>query len=275
MKKILVTDLFGTLVPDNFEQAHNLYGNGKKPNLLEITGDKDYLRYLVEKISEQSMNDLNKFLDEGNIAFIVCNLTAHDITIDIILDKLIKRFHNYSDNNFYLFFVANDNAGYFDIKRLSNEATDKYVENGVNYFVYNNDKIVIIKKKEDVFDIIKNKYNLQDYKLFSIGNKQDDIPMLIKSVELGGRGSLLNYELYTDEELNKKMIDQAIVFKIRIEHLLLTEQELLSHNPNFSKMSQEEQCKLKQKYLYCGGLLKWFNSINEYKKKDYLKYIEI
>lgn len=267
MPKILVTDLFGTLVPENFEQAHYLYGNGKKLSLWEICSNKEYLKYLLEKVSEQSLNNLNEFLDEGNVAVIVCNLGAHDLSLMNILNELVERFHKYSSNQFFVFFIKDDGPGRTDVDELSSKSSNKYVENGINYFNYNGDTIGILNKKEEVFDVIKTKYNLEDYELFSIGNKDDDIPMLVKCIKLGGRGTLLNYELYIDEEINEKTLDDAISFKIKIEYELLTEQELLEENPNFSEMSSEEQAKLKKKYLYGGNLMNYLKALREYKEK--------
>lgn len=267
MSKILVTDLFGTLVPENFDQAHYLYGNGKNLSLLEISKNKEYMRYLLEKVSEQSLNNLNKFLDEGNVVVIVSDLGAHDLTLSIILDELISKFHKYSNSQFSLYFVDNGASGKLDIDRLSGESSNNYVENGIKYFTYNGDTIGIINKKEEVFDVLKDKYKLEDYELFSIGNKDDDIPMLMKCIDLGGQGSLLNYELYIDDEINKQTLDEAILFKIKIEHELLTEQKLLSQNPNFNEMSSEEQAELKKKALYGGNYLSYFKSLREYKEK--------
>ncbi len=251
MNKILVADLFGTLIPNSMLEAHYLYGKGNLDRSFdEICDDKEYHKYLMDKLSEQCINTLDKFLEEGNTLFIVSDLSGHDTGADFVLQEIIGRFHKYSDNQFQLYIVTTGGACDFHMDKLKDKVTQEYKENGINYIIYDGYPVGLIEKKEDVFKVIINRFDLKENKLYSLGNTSEDISMIVKCMELGGRGTLLNYVLYSNEVLNKKKLDEAIKTKIQMEYYLFTEKQMLEKFPDFSDMCSSERLNIKEKFMY-------------------------
>lgn len=53
MNKILISDLFGTAIPENIETCDYLYGKGMdRKKIDEISKDKKYNNYLLDKIAQ-------------------------------------------------------------------------------------------------------------------------------------------------------------------------------------------------------------------------------
>lgn len=251
MAKILISDLFGTLIPDTITQAHHLYAKGSLDrDFNEICDDKEYHKYLMDKISEQCINTLDKFLEEGNTLFIVSDLSGHDTGADFVLQEIIGRFHKYSDNQFQIYFVTTGGTCGFHIDKLKDKITKEYTENGVNYIVYDGYPVGLLEKKEDVFKVIENRFDLNDYNLYSLGNTSEDVSMIIKCMELGGRGTLLNYVLYSNQNLSNITIDNAIAKRVSHEQYLLKEQRMLENFPEFSQKDNKERRYLKDKFIY-------------------------
>lgn len=254
MAKILISDLIGTLIPNNIMEVHNLYGKCREKDWSNICDDKEYHNYLMDKFPKQCINDLDNFLNDENILYIVTDLTCHDGNIKFILDRIIGSLHKYSNNNFNVFLVKYGGRCDFNLDFISNKITSKYTEEGVDYFIYDGYPIGIIPKKKDIFNIILNKYNIEENELLSIGNSRNDIPMLIKCMELGGKSSLLHYLLYSENNIT---LEKALSYKLDVEYYIKIEKEILDNFPNYSELNFNERKEIWNAYFYKGGFVNY------------------
>ena len=215
MKKILIADLLGTLIPEPFNDMYHLYGDynikyinswNNNAEFININNQKPvdtekYENYLVEKSILKLKILLEPFLKENNNLYIVSEISSHgslDIFTNDFFSKIYELFHEYSNNIFFF-------GGISDINRLNeikNAEGFSRIEKNIAYFD-NGMKIQFINKKEQVYDHIENLY---PGKLYAIGNNaQSDLGMLLKCIELGGKSSFIVEELY-DFDLNKEII---------------------------------------------------------------------
>lgn len=217
MKKILIADLLGTLIPENFIDMYYLYGDYNIKYIHNLNGDdedkfininnqkqvdtKKYANYLIEKSILKLKILLELFLKENNNLYIVSEISSHgslDIFTNDFFSKIYELFHEYSNNIFFF-------GGISDINRLNeikNVEGFSRIKKNIAYFD-NGMKIQFINKKEQVYDYIENLY---PGKLYAIGNNaQSDLGMLLKCIELGGKSSFIVEELY-DFDLNKEII---------------------------------------------------------------------
>lgn len=265
MAKILITDLFGTLIPDSVVQAHNLYKKGNiKTEINEICNNKDYHKYLMDKLVSQCVNDIDRFIKEGNSVIIVSDLSAHEISIDFIIDEIINRFPKYEDNELQLYLTTKGSQGSFNIDRLNKLISSNYYENGIHYITYKGQKIGLLQdKKIEVYNAIQNQFDLSNTKLYAAGNNVNDVDMIIKCIQLGGRGSILNYELYTNEFINKTTLEEAIQSRILREFHLIQERKILDNFPDISSLDYISMSNIEQLYL-CDD--SYFNDLKEFEK---------
>lgn len=279
MPKILVADLFGTLIPDDIEYTNYLYGNIDKwktnNKIYEILNDKSYSEYLIEKLCLQCANDLKKFLNDGNELIIVSDLAAHEINLPFLYEKFIKKLTNYCNKTFKFYIVVKGGAGDFDKKDLQSYITENYMENGINYIIYKGYKFGLLDKKEDVFKGAQCEFNLDEYELYSIGNDYKDIPMLVKCIELGGKSSLLEYELYSNKKFSETTLDEAINYRLSIERYIFLERKMLKQEPNYSQLDVYERLKIKMKYIHFEGEISTSERIEWYKKRKEELYQEV
>ncbi len=253
MPKILVSDLFGTLIPDSIIGANYLYGDiNAYKDINEICNDKDYHAYLMKKLCLQCANDLKKFLNNGNKLIIVSDLSSHELNLTFIYEEIIEKILKYCNKNFTLYMVTKGGAASFDQEKLKSHITEEYNEYGIHHIIFDGYKIGLLDQKKDIFKVIKEKFNLEEYELYSVGNDYADIPMLVSCMELGGKSSLLNYNLYFNECLLKTTLEDEIHDKIYKESLILGEKEILKHYPNFSQLDDDKIFEIKKKYIYLG-----------------------
>ena len=214
MKKILVADLLGTLIPESFNDMYHLYGDynikyinswNNNAEFININNQKPvdtekYENYLVEKSILKLKILLEPFFKENNNLYIVSAIDDHgflDFFADYFFSRIYKLFHEYSNNIF--FFGSID-----DMNRL-NEIKDakgfSKIEKNMAYFD-NGMKIQFINGKKQVYDYIENLY---PSKLYAIGDDtQSDLGMLLKCIELGGKSSFIVKKLY-DFDLSKEL----------------------------------------------------------------------
>ena len=195
MKKILVTDLMGTLVLDSFAELHYLYGDS---NIKDTDGtgydvkafDKQFVNiddkksidaekyenYLLNKPILKLKTFFEPFLKEGNYIYIVSAINNHGCLREIILSKIYELFHEYSNN---IFFFESFGHKWFD-RMLEHAEGFSKIEKNIAYFD-NGMKIHFINEKEQVYDYIE-----YPCKLYAIGDDtQSDLGMLLKCIELG------------------------------------------------------------------------------------------
>ena len=208
MKKILVTDLMGTLVLDSFAELHYLYGDS---NIKDTDGtgydvkafDKQFVNiddkksidaekyenYLLNKPILKLKTFFEPFLKEGNYIYIVSAINNHGCLREIILSKIYELFHEYSNN---IFFFESFGHKWFD-RMLEHAEGFSKIEKNIAYFD-NGMKIHFINEKEQVYDYIE-----YPCKLYAIGDDANsDLEMLLKCIELGGKSSFIVKNLYNN-----------------------------------------------------------------------------
>lgn len=240
-----MADLFGTIIPNNILNANYLYGNiDKYKDINEICYDKNQHEYLIEKLCLQCANDLKKFLNDGNELIIASDLSAHELNLTFIYEEIIEKILKYCDKVFTLYMVTKGGATSFNLEELKSYITEEYSEHGIDYIVFEGYKIGLINRKEDIFKVVESKFNLQ----------------VVRCIELGGKSSLLNYNLYSNELLSRTTLDKAICERIQRENHILLEKELLKDHPGFSLLD-------KYKYLMERRLTseynRWYEKIKE------------
>lgn len=201
MKKVLVTDLFGTLIPDDRKsELLYYYGNG---NELEVT-DVSFLN----KVFEKGLISLKRFLKDGNEVYLVTDISTHDkpsVILSMIINRFFSNLEEYKEN-IHIFLSGSLNLYKEDLKSVS-------IQKDSDCYIFNDFEFYRIENKEDVFDYVLKEHMLYQELLFVIGNSEKDMPMLVKGIELGGRSSLINNFLYRyDDDLD---LDNLIISIVR------------------------------------------------------------
>ena len=243
MTKILIADLFGTLIPISILSADYLYGKEtKRKNWDNNWTDSDYYWELLDDIFVHLGRDLTPFLEEGNYLKIVSSLDGHepiDFTLDTIIPRLYKNLNNYkSQIDLFLNF---EKCKEFDPKKFK-KTLEQYQENGLTYYKYNNDFVFrIIQNKSDIWDGIKERYDIEKDKIYCIGDSEKDLSMLVKCIGLGGTSCLIKNNLWTNDLLSDKSTDDIIFDKASMDYCLMMEQEILKLCPDYSKLDWKKR----------------------------------
>lgn len=110
MKKILVADLLGTLVPDDPNLLNLLYGTRKNVDFVSMDAETyDYWSGLTKKAINTMIEELKLFLSDGNELVIVTNL-GHSLiedTVNTYLKVLYSELFQYH-NQIQVFFKGKD-----------------------------------------------------------------------------------------------------------------------------------------------------------------------
>lgn len=207
MKKILVADLFDTLLPNTPPYLSALYGMKLKNDL-----SSEYLEY-AEKFQDMAMQDLvlelNEYLKDNNELVVVTNLDhmSLDCLTDQYIYKILEELSKYKDKiKLYLVGRKGDLTHSYSILNYA-----KVSEIDGNICIDRNGiKFGFLTSKEDVFDLI----DITNKELFTIGDRPKvDLGMLLKGVELNGKASLIN--LYSSEIANEEYNDNTLTLKLK------------------------------------------------------------
>lgn len=244
MLKIIVTDFFGTLMPDNIQVAEYQCGYGS--NLInsqfrisDILNNTQYSNKILDKTISLIDNNIKDFLDEGNILKIVTSNAGHAEGTDFFLEQIVPRFKSIEkyNNQIEIWFADTEENSNNSILEKSN----LFKENNKTYFIYNNIKFGLLNKKEDIFDIIQQQYNLIDTNLYSLGNDIKDLPMLIKCIELGGISSIIKQNLYISPEYANRSLNDIIGYKAWIDYFIMIVNMTFKENPDFINYSYKDK----------------------------------
>lgn len=259
MKKILVSDLLGTLVPDDPNLLNLLYGTRGNVDFLDIGSETyEYWSGLTKKAINTMIEELKLFLSEGNELVIVTNLghSCIEDTVDIYLKILYSELFQYH-NQIQVFFMGKD-SDIQDKKLL--------VENGVKYIDIDGIKIGFVYKKEDVFDCI----NIDDKELYTIGNDVlTDSGMMIRCFDLKGSVGFIKYHLnepvIEDEDTVNSYI-RSLASEKRSLGLCVFREELESIRKNYieGKISVLDMLKL----LEVCGIISGYNITRKFGSLD-------
>ena len=243
MKKILISDFIGTLVPDDIERAEYQCGYGDLLNtssqLSTILDDQKYSNKILDKMIVLLDRNLKDFLESGNIIKIVTSDAGHCEGIDYFLNSIVPRFKSlkqYTGQLEIWFSDISTDANMYFLGKVN-----LFEENGHVYFIHNNIKFGVLNKKEDIFNIVLDQYNLGNVQLYALGNDFKDIMMLIRCMELGGKSALIKQNLYTYQEYLNKSITHIIGDKAHTDYLIMVENLALKKYPNFSTLNYLEK----------------------------------
>lgn len=215
-KKIIFSDLMGTIVPASSYNLNYLYGKSdNNAFMLEEYSDEEFAKMLNRAV-DVVKNYFNPFLQNGNYLYIVSDLDRHDMP-DIIskmfLFPIYKRLNIYEERVQLYILCSNEDR----LKRLfmMPELTYSYGKTAI----FNNGlKIHIIQSKDEVFKYVP---NINSYDIYAIGDNARDLPMLKKCMELGGTAGYIYKGLYGDPwAFNTDYMDSVIKRYVRNHHYL-------------------------------------------------------
>lgn len=207
MKKILVSDLIGTLIPDSMDSLESKYRIGNKIlNGEELFHQKEYYDTLKNKMFEKLKLHLLDFFNGDNCLFVVTSSQqrgashSHD-NLDFTINEIITRFYSifcdYKDK--ISFFVVCDQD---ELSRLDKTYNFEFYENYIASF-NTGLQITFIESKDRIFDYIGKEYDLEKYDIYTIGDDWlIDKDMLLKGMAIGGKSSLIRSDFYTDESID-------------------------------------------------------------------------
>lgn len=225
MAKILVSDLMGTLIPDDVYILQRFFAEGNcvyddHDLYIDRNISDSYTFHLLDKAFINLGRQLASFLDDGNYVKIVTSVNSHE-TADFAFNEFITRIYESIEkykNQVSIFFVGK----YACLSTLSRISTI-YEKNGNIYAEGKNGiSVTILDDKVEVFEFIKKEHNLFLDRLFAIGDSNKDIPMLFKCIDLGGRSSIINNELYI---CNKNETVDSIIKKTVLRNMFLAKIE--------------------------------------------------
>lgn len=174
LKKVLFTDLFGTLISLDSDDARKLYGGYEKEFAIVS-------RYM------------NEFLREDNYIAIVTEPGGHG-NFGRVFNNQIANLNSYIDDNLrsHLAYYLQGNGTISEEDHIRKEMVNgKLCYIGKHPFT----GIAVNKKEEAVIDFLK--MIPMPYQIYGIGDSAKDIPMLLKIQELYGNSSFMDTRLYS------------------------------------------------------------------------------
>lgn len=232
MKKILVTDLLGTLIPDNMETLNYLYGDGTQRGTYNNLKENNYGQ---EKNLARAFTALNvhlkDFLSTGNELNIVTSIDSHmspNELLQIFIRTLYQNLREYQSRMQTYFQTSNPER---TIAYLREYATISEHEGMITATTPDNIAMHFLATKKAVFKHI----STMGSRLYAIGDTHNDLEMLTESLACGGRADFINYELY----LGHDDFCDILTRTLNREDSLLVEQTALMRYPNFYELSIE------------------------------------
>lgn len=252
MAKILISDLFGTLIPETIAIADHLYGKEtKRKDRNKPWADSDWYWELLDDIFVHLRRDLTPFFEEGNYLKIVSLLEGHeslDFILDVIIPKVYKNLHKYK-NQIELFLCTESQESKPIGPEVFKKPYEQYEKNKIAYYKYDNNFVFgIIQNKVDVYDIIKQTINIGKDEIYCIGDSEKDFSMLVKCINLGGISSLIRNNLWTYSEYQEMSADDIILNKAKMDYQLMIEQKILSSYPDYSYLDWSQRRDIRNQF---------------------------
>lgn len=176
MSKILVSDLYGTLIPEE------IYNEKSK----EFEG---------EKLTIKLISELDNFLSEDNYLYIVSGIEGHD-PIYITFEQIVRNLFLHMDlsklSKINFFFAGDIKLNDPNLYNMDKITTYDY-ENGLTKFKDKDSDsyAYVINKKSDIYPLIDKIHGLSKNKIYSLGNSSKDIDMVCESIKFNGDGAFI------------------------------------------------------------------------------------
>ena len=244
MKKVLFTDLVDTLINSNNEWTKE-----------------------VEMVSRY----LNEFLSKGNYVAVVTSPNGHG-SIGYIFNDMLIPLHQSVDKSFRdrLVYYLQGNGRIYEDDNVIKKNT-----HGKTYYLGNNGVygIGVSKKEEAIDDFLQAKK--EPFSMYAIGDNDRDIPMLLRTQELGGFSSFIGNSI--DEEVSiKDIIDEQLFVEFHFP--LQDEISKKKGSEDYNKLTEEEMTIFIKREERRKELYQLFNEgkldIDKI-KKDYYKIYEL
>ena len=244
MKKVLFTDLVDTLINSDNEWTKEV----------EIV-----TRYL------------NEFLSKGNYVAVVTSPNGHG-SIGYIFNDMLIPLHQSVDKSFRdrLVYYLQGNGRIYEDDNVIKKNT-----HGKTYYLGNNGVhgIGVSKKEEAIDDFLQAKK--EPFSMYAIGDNDRDIPMLLRTQELGGFSSFIDNSI--DEEVSiKDIIDEQLFVEFHFP--LQDEISKKKGSEDYNKLTEEEMTIFIKREERRKELYQLFNEgkldIDKI-KKDYYKIYEL
>lgn len=214
MNKILVSDLYGTLISDDEDKkfwTKDGYFDGEK-NTIKL------------------INDLSDFLNGENYLYIVSGGNNHDgadFTYEEIIKNIYKFINEKNKDKIYVFFQGEETIIDNQLKKMKKVSDGNYLK-----FLDDNTSLYYVSEKEKVYDFILDRHDISKYELFSIGDSENDVNMLNRCVELGGVSTIIN-ETLNYYEKNSNNIKRAISKKVSLLRTIAYNNYVINNNIDY------------------------------------------
>lgn len=218
MKKILFTDLYGTLINSNKSMTNKIYNSQEKEfNII--------------------CNYLNQFLQDGNYIVIVTSPGGHGNfgkVFNKTISEINRRIEKQLQSHITYYMQGNGKISEYD------NITKKYI-NGKTYFIGNHNfyGIHVNEKVEAITEFLSN--IKMPYQLYAIGDSHLDIEMLLKIQKFGGKSAIIDHNFYIeDQESLNKIIQNELQAEFHFEFNEIMKKFTLEQHKNGSFYNDEQ-----------------------------------
>lgn len=270
MAKILVSDLFGTLVPINIQDMEFLYSSGQRLRTREeIWANSKYYNELLDRVFLQLAKNLEPYLSEGNYFYLVTASDSHDGS-GFLFDEIISRFCKYTWK--YRDQVSVFLSGVLDCEReFKDLSTVARIEEKDGVMFADNEegsRAILLNSKDEVFNFVEKRQNLCTGQLFAIGDDIKDLPMLFRCIELGGKSSVIWQDLYREKKTSQEILHETA---IRNSNLMLGTDNIPYSDPRRGSFGERRQVLYRQEWdrLY-GELGEGVLDLDDLEKNEYI-----
>lgn len=254
MKKVLFTDLFGTLISPDSSISKQYFGDMDRE-----------LRFVSQY--------LNEFLNKDNYVAVVTNVGGHGDRIAPIINNELTKLNSYilKDLRTHIIYYLIFNREIEEDACISKENVD-----GKMCYIGNHSfkTISIDKKEEAINDFLETMK--EPYQIYGIGDSEKDIPMLLRVEGMGGKSSFIDTYLYRHEKTIDKIIEDELHVEYHFEmqknirNMTMEERERGDSEELYSLLVKREKRKQElYELLYSGEL-----NLDEL-NRNYNKFMEI
>lgn len=211
MAKILVSDLYGTLVPTIIEEMEYFYSAGQKMRTRdEVWADSKYCEELKDRVFFHLANYLEQYLSDENYLYLVTASDSHDGS-GFLFDDVIRRFCRYTEKYKDQVFVFLSGVLGCDWEEDDLKSVAHVEENDGVIFADNGEgtRAILLNDKADVFNFILKNHDLCTNQLVAIGDSIYDLPMLFRCIELGGKSSIIDQNLYREYKSSQQILNET------------------------------------------------------------------